>query len=229
MIIAELHKKLQSHLEKQNKNWKSLIYAKEKGFYQGFEKIQIDGWRPSEKRLDDYDIQKYLDKNKAALDIGSNCGFFTLLLSNFLKTIDGVEINPYLIDISNDVKEFLKVKNTFFYNKSFEEFQTVQKYDVIFSLANDSTIDGNTKFDFIEYIQKIIYLLNNNGILIFECQAADMMPPSKFNPKYEHLKKYFSILEEKLVFSEYPINVPERKFLILKLKESNIHISGNKK
>jgi len=217
MNLTDLHEKLKNHVVKQNENWKSIIYAKEKGFYQGYDKIKIDGWRPSEKRLDSYNIQKYIDKQKTGLDIGSNCGFFTLHLSNYLKSMDGVEINPYLIDISNDTKEYLEIENTNFHNCSFEDFKIDTKFDVIFSLANDSTIDGNTKFNFSEYIDKIISLLSNDGLIIFESQAMDMIPPSKFEPKLNYLKKYFSVIEERLVTSEYPVNVPNRKFLVLKL------------
>jgi len=217
MKLIDLHEKLKNHIAKQNKNWKSVVYAKEKGFYQGYDKIKVNGWRPSEHRLDSYDIQKYLDKEKIGLDIGSNCGFFTLHMSNYLKSMDGVEINPYLVDISKDTKEYLKIKNSTFYNCGFEDFKTDKKYDIIFSLANDSTIDGNTKFNFSEYVQKIIGLLSRNGLIIFESQAMDMMPPSKFDPKLNYLKKYFSIIEDRFVISEYPVNVPYRKFLILKL------------
>jgi hypothetical protein len=217
MNLTDLHEKLKNHVVKQNENWKSIIYAKEKGFYQGYDKIKIDGWRPSEKRLDSYNIQKYIDKQKTGLDIGSNCGFFTLHLSNYLKSMDGVEINPYLIDISNDTKEYLEIENTNFHNCSFEDFKIDTKYDIIFSLANDSTIDGNTRFNFSEYIEKIINLLSKNGIVIFESQAMDMMPESKFEPKLNHLKQYFSIIEDRYVPSEYPVNVPYRKFLVLKL------------
>ena len=217
MNLTDLHEKLKNHVVKQNENWKSIIYAKEKGFYQGYDKIKIDGWRPSEKRLDSYNIQKYIDKQKTGLDIGSNCGFFTLHLSNYLKSMDGVEINPYLIDISNDTKEYLEIENTNFHNCSFEDFKIDTKYDIIFSLANDSTIDGNTRFNFSEYIEKIINLLSKNGIVIFESQAMDMMPESKFEPKLNHLIQYLSIIEDRYVPSEYPVNVPYRKFLVLKL------------
>lgn len=215
MSLEDLHKKFHEHLENQSKNWKSLIYAKEKGFYQGYDALKIDGWRPSEKRFVSYGIESYLSMEKTALDIGSNCGFFTLHVSNFLKNIHGVEINPFLISIGNDAKNFLKVENTFFHNSSFEDFKIDKKFNVIFSLANDSTIDKNTQFNFYEYIEKIVKLLDFSGILIFECQAADMIPISKFTPKFEHLKKYFKILEEKRVPSEYPVNVPERILLVL--------------
>jgi hypothetical protein len=215
MSLEELHKKFHEHLENQSKNWKSLIYAKEKGFYQGSDALKIDGWRPSEKRFVSYGIEPYLSPEKSALDIGSNCGFFTLHVSNFLKNIHGVEINPYLISIGNDAKNFLNIDNTFFHNSSFENLIIEEKFDVIFSLANDSTIDQNTQFNFYEYVEKILNFLKISGTLIFECQAADMMPISKFTPKLDYLKKHFKILEEKRVPSEYPVNVPERILLIL--------------
>jgi SAM-dependent methyltransferase len=213
--LNELHQKFDIHLKNQSEKWSSLIYAKEKGFYQGFDELEIDGWRSTEKRFADYDIESYLSLDKSALDIGSNCGFFTLHSSKFVKRIFGVEINPYLISIADDAKNFLNINNTFFHNSSFEQFNTDKRFDIIFSLANDSTIDQNTTFDFFQYVDKILQLLTPTGILIFECQAADMMPPSKFDPKLDHLKTFFKILEQKTVKSEYPVNVPERIFLVL--------------
>jgi hypothetical protein len=60
--------------------------------------------------------------------------------------------------------------------------------------------------------------LNDDGLLIFVAQAADMMPDTKFLPKLNFLEKNFDIIENRLVKSEYPINVPERFLLILKNK-----------
>ena len=214
--LASLHKKLAGHLENQSKNWKSFVYAKEKGFYQGFEEIKIDGWRPSEKRFAKYDIERYLSKNKSALDIGCNCGFFTIVVSRYVKDIDGVEINPHMVDIANDTKEFLKVQNASFVTSSFEKYQADKKYDVIFSLANDETIDGNTKFTFSEYMKKIEQSLMDDGLVMFETVSPDTYAPKLFQPKLDYIKKHFVILEDKMVKSEYPVNVPERRFLILK-------------
>lgn len=218
MNNSDLHTKLQKHLENQSKNWSSFIYAKQKGFYQGFEEIGIEGCRPTEKRFERYNIEKYLDKEKTALDIGSNCGFFSLFLSRFLKSIDGVELNPFLISIANDTKAHLTINNVTFFCSEFEKFQTEKKYDLIFSLANDSTIDKNTKFNFTEYIQKILFLLKEKGILIFESQAEDVLIPGKFEPKMKFLQKYFNTIDNRMVKSEYPINVPERIFLVLEKK-----------
>ena len=140
MNLEQLHTKLQKHLNEQSKNWNSFIYAKEKGFYQGFDEIKIDGCRPTEKRFEKYKIEKYLSKNKSALDIGSNCGFFSLFVSRFLDHVNGVEINPYLISVSNDTKNYLKITNVTFIHRKFEEFQPDEKFDIIFSFANDSLL-----------------------------------------------------------------------------------------
>jgi len=216
--LETLHSKLKKHLEDQARDWKSLVYAKEKGFYQGLDQIKIDGWRPSEKRFARYDIEKYLLKTKSGLDIGCNCGFFTIVVSKYVGHINRIDINPHLVGIANDTKEFLKIPNADFFVTGFENYEPSKKFDVVFSLGNDETIDGNTKFTFSEYIEKIYGLLLNGGYLIFESQAADAYEPERLEPKLEILKKYFNIVEKKTVESEYPVNVPKRIFIILKKK-----------
>ena len=214
--LQELHKKLFSYVDEQNRNWNSFVYAKDNGFYQGFDEIGINGCRSTEKRFERYKIEDYLSKKKSGLDIGCNCGFFTIFSSRYLKQIIGIEINPYLIKIANETKEFINIKNTEFVNSSFEDFESEEKYDVIFSLANDETIDGNTKFTFKEYISKICELLNEQGLLIFETVAPDTYEPRLFKPKFKVLKQKFTILEDHMVETEYPINVSERRFLVLR-------------
>ena len=211
-----LHKKLNQRLEEQATSYKGFVYAKKNGFYQGFDEIKIDGCRPTEKRFERYSIGKYLSQNKTALDIGCNCGFFTIYITKFLKHVDGVELNSHLIDIANDTKEFLKKNNVDFFASSFENFVAGKKYDIIFSLANDETIDGNTKFTFVEYIEKILNLLTKDGYIMFETVSTDTFEPRIFTPKLKFLQQHFEVIEDKMVKSEYPINVPERRFLVLK-------------
>ena len=216
MKLEELHSKLKAHLKDQNEKWEHFIYSKQDGFYQGLDEINIKGSRSSEKRFKEYNLTKYLSKNKTALDIGSNCGFFSIFISKYVQHITGVEINPYLVAIANDTKQYLGIVNTTFISSTFEDFKTSDKFDIIFSLANDSTIDDNTKFNFKEYVNKIKNLLSNDGILIFESQAIDAMIPKKFEPKLKILNDNFTIIEDRMVKSEYPIKVPERRFLIFR-------------
>jgi len=216
ILLKQLHSKLISQIKTQVKNWNSCVYAQKDLFYQGFDEIKLKGSRSTEKRFEQYGIKKYLNSNQTALDIGSNCGFFTLHISKFVGKIDGVEINPYLINIANYTKEFLKIKCAEFFVSSFEDFIPQKNYDLIFSLANDETIDGNTKFTFKEYIKKILDNSKNKALLIFETMAQDTYYPERFEPKLSHLKEHFEFLEDKIIESEYPINVPQRRFLILK-------------
>ena len=186
--LKELHQKLDMHLKNQSEKWPSLIYAKEKGFYQGFDELEIDGWRPTEKRFEDYNIKSYLSLEKSVLDIGSNCGFFTLHSSKFVKKISGVEINPYLVSIADDAKNFLNINNSLFHNSSFEDFSTAEKFDIIFSLANDSTIDQNTKFNFLKNLtifpmEELSKPKNFNENLNFKMSNMNM------NIKIQYLKK----------------------------------------
>ena len=218
MELEELHLKLKAHLKNQNEKWEHFIYSKQDGFYQGLDKINIKGSRSTEKRFNEYNIGSLFSKNKNVLDIGSNCGFVSLYTSEFVKSVTGVEINPFLVKISNDTKDFLNIQNVKFVCSTFEEYNTEEKFDIVYSFANDSTIDNNTTFNFEEYIQKILFLLSSGGLLIFESQALDVLVPSKFQSKLEILEKYFIISEKRKVSSEYPTNVPERIFLVLEKK-----------
>jgi len=214
--LEQLHSRLQGHLQEQNEKWEHFVYSKQDGFYQGLEEIDIKGSRSSEKRFQEYNITKFLSKEKKALDIGSNCGFFSIFISKYVKHISGVEINPYLTRIANETKDFLEIENIHFINSSFEEFKTDKKFDIIFSLANDSTIDDNTKFNFEEYIEKINNLLNKDGLVIFESQAIDSMISERFEEKFRFLEQKFNIIEKRKIQSEYPVNVPERDFLVFR-------------
>ena len=51
---------------------------------------------------------------------------------------------------------------------------------------------------------------------MFETVSPDTYEPKLFQPKLKLLKKKFVVLEDKMVESEYPKNVPERRFLILR-------------
>ena len=148
------------------------------------------------------------------IKIKSNCGFLTIHISTFLKHIDGVELNPYLTNIGNDTKKFLDIENVNLFTSRFEDFIPTKKYDIIFSLANDDTIDGNTEFTFDEYVGKIEDLLSEKGHLMWETISPDTYDPELFEPKRTILEKKFTLLEERMVKSEYPINVPERRFLV---------------
>lgn len=212
----QLHQVLEEQLDAQALHWKKGVYANQKGFYQGYDRIGIVGERNTEKRFYQYRLWEHLSTSDRVLDIGSNCGFFTIHLAGYVKHVDGVEINPHLVAIGRVTAHHLGVTNVLFHHEPFEHFLSTHTYDVILSLANDETADGNTQYTFPQYIKKISHLLKKKGLLVFESQAADMIEKERYAEKRAHLAKHFTFLSEKRMRSYYPRGIPYRHFLILK-------------
>ena len=160
---------------------------------------------------------EFLKKNEKIIDLGCGTGRDTLFFFKKGHQVVGIDQSGLVISqlqrLHNDKHESLKFIETDFTNLTDNE-----KFDIVYSFANDSTIDDNTTFNFEEYIQKISFLLSPDGLLIFESQALDVLVPSEFDLKLEILEKYFIIKERRTVHSEYPVNVSERIFLILEKK-----------
>ena len=53
---------------------------------------------------------------------------------------------------------------------------------------------------------------------MWETVSMDTYDPELFDPKRKVFEEFFNLLEERMVKSEYPVNVPERRFLVLKKK-----------
>jgi SAM-dependent methyltransferase len=207
-----LFENMASHLERQQKEWKSpLIYAGGK-YYQSLAEAGIEGMRNTEQRFVDYELGKYLDSQKEVLDIGGNTGFFSIYVSQFAKGCDVVEINPFFCEIGREVARFL-ARDVRFHPMEFEAFQTDKKYDLVFSFAADEVADGLSTLKFEKYIEKILFLLKDKGLICFESQAEDIFY-DKFSPKLEYLKQKFDTVLIKKINSSYPVNVPERIFFI---------------
>ena len=88
--LEQLHTKLRQHLENQKSGWKSFVYAQKKGFYQGFKEIGIDGARSTELRFSEYNIEKYLTKEKKALDVVK--GVFSKIQSTGVQKILNIAV-----------------------------------------------------------------------------------------------------------------------------------------
>ena len=48
---------------------------------------------------------------KRVLNIGSNSGFLTCYISEHVKDIDAIELNPYLVEMGYEIVKFLKISN----------------------------------------------------------------------------------------------------------------------
>ena len=113
-----------------------------------------------------------MSETKTVLDIGSNMGLVSIHLADFVKKVIGIEINPYVVNIGNSIKEELKVENVEFIKTRFEDYKTDEKFDIVLSLANDHTIDKNTEFTIFEYLEKISVAAVSHQIYLFSISHA---------------------------------------------------------
>ena len=95
------------------------------------------------------------------LDIGCNKGWISFLFRNKFKNIDAIDYDGNMIDLANKIKEYHNIKNINFYHKSFEEFKTAKKYDVVYMGSCNhylfrNEVKNNIKpFTFLKKLKKL--------------------------------------------------------------------------
>lgn len=204
----------------QRQNWRA-SYASDYP-YQGMSRIGISGAKPSEERLHRYGIGSYLKHTDVVLDIGSNNGFLALSMAALVREIHGIEFNPYLVNISQTTSRFLGIHNARFNLGDFVEFTSASKYDVILSLANHCTIDGNLSIDFELYIAKIYSLLCPEGILLFESHnvfgpgAGTPGDDGDLNLKFDIVERYFEIISTTMTRTYVPAFDIDKLFVAMR-------------
>lgn len=212
-----LHDKLNKLKNEQKAKWNSFVYC-DGYFYQGYDRIGISGIKPTESRFSNYEIEKYLDKSKTVLDIGANSGFLACFLSKFVKNVDGIELNPYLVCMGKTTAEFLELNNVNFILGDFIKYNYVKKYDIIFSLSNHYTIDGNLNIDFDYFIAKIFNNLKSGGILFFESHNLNG-DDKDITEKFKIASKYFELKNYKMVKAFYPQDIDKLFAIFMKVDE----------
>ncbi|MBI5547343.1 MAG: class I SAM-dependent methyltransferase [Deltaproteobacteria bacterium] len=215
-----LHRRLARHLARQKAEWKHAYTYNY--YYQGFERIGIGGAKPSERRLEHYQILEYLKPSHRVLDIGSNCGFFALNLARYVASVEGIELNPHLNRIACDTRDWLGIRNATFRTADFVAEPLRESYDIVFSLSNHHTIDGNLSVGFGAYIQKIFDHMSPGGMLFFE--SHNVWGDGKLGPgddsdldaKFDIAEQYFELVKHKMVRCFYPSADIDKLFIVLR-------------
>lgn len=143
----------------------------ESKFYQSFPRIKLEGERPTDIRIEKYNLKQYISKKADVLDIGANDGFIDLEISSEVNSVLGVEYNEKLVEIARVAKDILKIDNVDFVCDDYNHWKTVnhRKFDVIFSFAIHIWIGTTPE----EYANDIYRMLNNNGVFFFESQTLE--------------------------------------------------------
>lgn len=180
------------------------------GFYQGFPELGIPGTRNSGERVSLCHINDFLGKEDTALDIGCNCGFFSLQASSYVKHIDAYDISPHFINIANKAKLFLGIKNVDFYCENFFDTDKVVCYDAIFAFAVYGGLLASG-FGEEELTERLYRLLNVGGYLFFESHNI-----KQDAERYYRLCAFFDKIPMKVCLRQEYISDAERHIVVYK-------------
>lgn len=201
--IAYLHKDLENILEEYHKEWPYHDYG-EGYFYQGYPPLLIRGLRDTEFRFRLYNLDSILNSDMSLLDIGCNTGFLSLMTAKRCAHVDAFDNNPFLIRIAERCRAFEGFRNVAFSCCSFDEFKTDSKYDVVLSLANHYTFDGNMRPRFRDYMEKIRKMMKDGGQLIFESHPGEHKEPF-LRQNLHSLNDIFKIRSETIMSSRISV------------------------
>ncbi|MDU0457374.1 MAG: methyltransferase domain-containing protein [Geobacteraceae bacterium] len=186
--------------------------------YQGLESLYIKGKRPSAKRLEIYEICKYLHQDMNGLEIGCNVGFFTLTLAPYLKRIDAFDIDANYIALATLAQVHSGITNASFFVQSLKGYVPDFKYDLVVSTA----VHGWSGLRFSNYLALLCECMKPGGILLFESHEIDA--ENDWNDKRSVLLDTFELLESGLIDdvdkSMYASEM--REFLVLKKPSTSV-------
>lgn len=137
--------------------------------YQSLESLKISGKRPSERRFEIYELERFLRPDMTGLEIGCNVGFFTLTLARHLLQIDAFDIDPNYIALASLVKERCGAANVKFFAQSLRDYKPVVGYDFVASTA----VHGWADLSFPRYLALLDRCLKPGGMLLFESHELD--------------------------------------------------------
>ena len=184
-ISFDKHKSIRENIINIVKENNNKFYDYGEGFfYQSISSINLKGLRNTEKRINKLKLNQYLN-GKSFLDIGTNIGAIPISVENNFTNGIGIDHNPTLIKVANQVKDYFNIKNLKFIADDFIKYDFKSNFDVVLSLANHSTFDKGIE-DSSKYFIKIKNILNKNGILILESH----------NPLYEKKEIFIKIIDE---------------------------------
>ena len=189
---SELEKLLQ--VDEHSSNGKRILEFGRGMFYQSFPLIGLSGQRPTDKRIDCYGLIKYLSASKDVLDIGCNVGFLDLQLSQYVRSVTGIEYNKELVRIGTDISRMLNIENVDFVNDDFLLWnkRCNKKFDVIFSFAVHYWLHVTPRI----YTQIVSSLIKKNGILVIESQNINTVDNCFYKYVEQLIHAGFCIMDE---------------------------------
>lgn len=207
-------------LYRQRLNWQPAYCS---GYaYQGSARLGLCGIKPTEERLSRYGLDRWLAAESDVLDIGANCGFLALELARNVRSVHGVEVNPYLVELGRDAALLLGQTNCLLESGDFLTFAPARTYDAVLSLANHCTIDGKLSVRFEDYVAKVWNLMKPEGMFFFE--SHNVFGPGTgaagddgdLDAKFDILERYFDLVAYRMTRSFVPFDDIDKLFVVLR-------------
>ena len=173
--LRDLHRDIRRQIKLQKIEYPHYSYFG--GYpYQALGILGIFGDRSTEERFEVYGLGELIGKDDYVLDIGCNCGFVGLYAS--FRTgchVEGVDINPYMINIGNRCASYLRVADKVTLKSiRFQDFNPTRNYSVVFSFATHWTDDKNYRVNLTDHLKRIHAMMDDDGILVFESHCNDV-------------------------------------------------------
>lgn len=222
-----IQQRLYGHLRAQAREWpKEKLYTKGY-FYQGLEELAITGAKPTGFRFRQYQVDDLL-AGADVLDIGSNCGFVAAYCARRASSVTAVELNPYLNRIARDTASYLRLRNIDVVDADFTTYDTDRRFDVVLSLSNHHTIDGNLHMGFDAYMRKVAGLLKPGGILLFESHnvyaegKGAVGDDGDMEEKVAIMNRYFTIERYRMVncFLKHLVEDLDKLFIVARRSDA---------
>ncbi len=162
----QFHRRVNKHLFEQERSWQEHDYG-EGYLYQGLKCVGLTGLRDTDGRVDVMGLLDLL-KGVNVLEIGCNTGFISARVASSAANVTGFDINPYLIDVGNEVLAELEINNVRLFASAFEATSFQDRFGAVLSFANHTTFDGNTKQSVESYFRRCYDLIEDGGLFLFE-------------------------------------------------------------
>jgi SAM-dependent methyltransferase len=206
--LLDAHLEFNKILARQKQEWPHYDYG-EGYFYQSMSELGVSGLRSTEARVQAYGLTERV-RGRTVLDIGCNAGFLSVTLAQTASRVTGFDVNPFLVEVGRTAARLLGRSNTEFIAASFEDAPLSGPYDIVMSLANHSTFDGQTRYDLQSYFDRCVLLVRQGGLFIFEShtpsfegkgidQVCDMIA-QRFEVKHRAVHDYGTYLDRGRMF-----------------------------
>lgn len=167
--------------------------------YQGLAIAGVFGDRLCDPRFDEYALREHIRPSDRVLDIGCNCGFMAILAAYRIGCrAEGIDINPYMIEIGRLVADHLGVGWLVrLHAGRLQEFRP-DPFDVVMSFATHWTDDENYRVSIREHMERMRSYLKPGGKLVFESHCNDVGQP-RFYSALEGCRDLFAWSGHRLV------------------------------